>query len=90
MANLQVKGIDDGLYDQLKRHAAVENRSVSQEIVLLIKSHLGARTAQRAGSSPAETLLQLAGSWEDDRPAETIMDEIRASRVNSQRFSDGF
>ena len=90
MANLQVKGMDDSLYDQLKRQAAVENRSVSQEIILLIKSHLGARTAQRAASSPAETLLQLAGSWEDDRPAECIIDEIRASRINSQRFQDVF
>ncbi len=90
MANLQVKGMDDSLYDQLKRQAAVENRSVSQEIILLIKSHLGTRTAQRTAASPAETLLQLAGSWEDDRPAETIIDEIKASRINSQRFQDGF
>lgn len=89
MANLQVKGIDDSLYDQLKRQASMENRSVSQEVVLLIKSHVGSPRSPHALSSPAETLLQLAGSWEDDRPAEAIVDELREARVNSRRFADG-
>ena len=90
MANLQVKGIDDSLYDQLKRQASMENRSVSQEVILLIKSSLGSRKSSPALSSPAETLLQLAGSWEDDRSAEAIIAEIREARINSRRFADGF
>lgn len=32
MANLQVKSIDDDLYESLGRRAAMENRSISQEI----------------------------------------------------------
>jgi len=77
MANLQVKGIDDNLYEQLKRQAAAENRSVSQEIIYLVKSHLSAQKTIRTTPTPAEVLLQLAGSWEDSRPAEEIVAEIR-------------
>lgn len=45
MANLQVKGIDDGLYEQMKRRAAAENRSVSQEVIFLLKAHLSLQKA---------------------------------------------
>ncbi|MEW6593700.1 MAG: hypothetical protein AB1413_02395 [Thermodesulfobacteriota bacterium] len=89
MANLQVKGIDDSLYDQLKRQAATENRSVSQEIIYLVKTHLCAQKALRSTPTPAEVLLQLAGSWEDPRPAEEIVAEIRDGRKNSQRLAGG-
>ena len=34
MANLQIKGMDDDLYAQLKALAASENRSVSQQVLL--------------------------------------------------------
>lgn len=89
MANLQVKGIDDSLYDQLKRQAAAENRSVSQEIIYLVKSHLSAQKTIRSAPTPAEVLLQLAGSWEDPRSAEEIVSEIRNSRQNSKRLAGG-
>ena len=89
MANLQVKGIDDSLYDQLKRQAAAENRSVSQEIIYLVKSHLSVQKTLRSTPTPAEVLLQLAGSWEDTRQAEEIVAEIRSSRQNSKRLARG-
>ncbi len=40
MATLQVKGMDDALYEGLKRRAELKHRSVSQEVVHLIESHL--------------------------------------------------
>lgn len=89
VANLQVKGIDDSLYDQLKRQAAAENRSVSQEIIHLVKVHLSAHKTIKSTPTPAEVLLQLAGSWEDSRPAKEIVSEIRGSRQNSKRLSGG-
>ncbi len=39
MANLQVRDIDDKLYDSLKRRADLEHRSISQEVVMIIESH---------------------------------------------------
>jgi hypothetical protein len=36
MANLQIKGIDDDLYAQIKSLAVSENRSVSQQILFLV------------------------------------------------------
>lgn len=89
MANLQVKGIDDDLYEQVKRLAASENRSVSQEMVFLVKTHLAKQKNLQATQSPAEILLQLAGSWEDTRCAEEIIAENKKSRRNSPRLSDG-
>ncbi len=60
MASLQVKGTDDSLYDQLKRQSAVENRSVSQEILALItnnQKHLqripGLKLGNRASADQA-------------------------------------
>lgn len=41
MAILQVKGIDDELYAQLGKIAAAENRSISQQVLYLIKGDLG-------------------------------------------------
>ena len=85
MANLQVKGIDDGLYEQLKRLATAENRSVSQEIIFLVKAHLSSQKTRRAMPSPAEVLLQLYGSWEDSRSAGEIVAEIRNARERKSR-----
>lgn len=40
MANLQIKGIDENLYLQIKKLASAENRSVSQQILYLAKEYL--------------------------------------------------
>ena len=40
MANLQIKGIQDELYAEIKKLAAAENRSVSQQILFLVKQYL--------------------------------------------------
>ncbi len=89
MANLQVKGIDDDLYEQVKRLAASENRSVSQEMVFLVKTHLAKQKNLQSTPSPAEVLLQLAGSWEDTRSAEEIIVANKESRRNSSRLNHG-
>lgn len=90
MANLQVKGMDDDLYNQLKELAAAENRSVSQEIIHMVKSYLAFQKVHRQTPTPAGMLLRLAGSWEDERDAEEIIDSIRRARENSSRLAGGF
>ena len=90
MANLQIKGINDDLYSQIKQLAASENRSVSQEVLYLIKLYLSNKKSFDKIKTPAQTLLELSGTWEDNRTAEEIIQDIRSSRKNSKKFKEGF
>ncbi|MCP4754190.1 MAG: hypothetical protein GY866_25165 [Proteobacteria bacterium] len=90
MANLQLKGIDDILYQQIKNLAASENRSVSQQVLYLIKRYMANRKSFQTVQTPAEVFLSLAGSWEDQKtPEETIL-EIKKARRNSDKLNKGF
>jgi len=89
MANLQIKGIDDQLYHQLKQLAAGQNRSVSQQVVLLIRDHLAHKDSHRRQPTPAQVLLELAGSWEDQRPASQLVAELKRARRSSSKLSGG-
>lgn len=91
MAILQIKGIDDDLYAQLGKVAAAENRSISQQVLYLIKGDLARRRGIRNIPTPAETLLELSGSWRDEQSADEIIREIRDNRKiprNCERESD--
>jgi hypothetical protein len=90
MANLQIKGIDDGLYAQIKNLAASQNRSVSQQVLFLIKEHLSKKKHLNVIKTPAEMLLELSGSWEDDRTPEDMVKDIKRARKNSIKLKEGF
>lgn len=90
MANLQIKGIDDRLYTEIKELAANENRSVSQQVLFLVREYLARRHDIRTLKTPAQALLELSGSWDDDKSAEEIISEIKAGRRNSDKLSAGF
>ena len=68
MANLKSEGIDDKLYKELKRIEAEEKRLVNKQT--------------RGTKSPGQVLLDLSGSWKDDRKTEEIISEIRKARRN--------
>jgi len=89
MANLQVKGIDDRLYEELKALAESQNRSVSQEVIHLLKTYLTKAQHIRKGKTPAQVLLDLGGSWEDSRSAEEIVKDLRRARRSSRRLRRG-
>jgi hypothetical protein len=84
MATLQVRDIDDGLYGSLKTLAKKEHRSISQEVVKILESHI----QQPDGKFPdvTEEFLSLCGAWQDSRSAESITKEIRGRRKNSRRY----
>jgi plasmid stability protein len=87
MATLQVKGMDDGLYRALGARAALDNRSISQEVVSIIREFLS-----RPGRDPREAtraLLELSGSWQDERSAQQIAADLRKSRRTGRRFGKG-
>jgi len=90
MANLQIKGIDDELYLKLKQLSADENRSVSQQVLFLIRRSLTQKRRGKQNNTAAQTLLSLAGSWEDPRPAEEIVGDIKIMRRSSSKLSEGF
>lgn len=89
MANLQIKNIDEQLYEQIKRLAAGENRSVSQQVLFLIRKHLARRGRLHTEETAAQVLLDLAGSWEDSRTAEQIVSDLKTARRSSRKLSGG-
>jgi predicted CopG family antitoxin len=90
MANLQIKGIDEGIYAELKKLAAAENRSVSQQTLFLIKDYLAKKQSLRTLKTPVQTLLELAGSWEGKESAEEIIAKIKKARKSSTKLKEGF
>jgi len=86
MAVLQVRNMADDLYGALGRRAALDNRSISQEVIEIIKKYLA---TPRNVPAADEEALRMAGSWGDSRPAEEIVAEIRKDR-STRRFRKGF
>ena len=81
MANLQVKSIDDDLYESLGRRAAMENRSISQEVISILKQHLS--TPSKQTKNVNQQFLELCGSWQGEESAEALVDDILTSRQNN-------
>jgi len=90
VANLQIKGIQDELYEEIKKLAAAENRSVSQQVLFLLKQYVARAKHPGTLDTPAQVLLALSGSWQDDRPAQEIITEIKEARKNSRKLAKGF
>jgi len=90
MSNLQIKGMDDKLYAELKKLAAEENRSLSQQALFLFKDYMAKKRQVKNFRTPAEVLLELSGSWEDERDPETIIANIKRARKHSKRPKQGF
>ncbi len=85
MATLQVRTIDDQLYKALGRRAAMDNRSISQEVIAILKAYLSTPTATNAKST--DDFLKMCGCWQDERDAEAIIKEIRNDRCSKERFA---
>jgi plasmid stability protein len=88
MATLQVRSIDDQLYEALGKLAARDHRSISQEVVAILKDHLSQPVRHTTAVTITEEFLSLCGTWQEDRSAEEIADEIRAHRQSATRFQD--
>ena len=89
MAILQIKGIDDEFYEQIRRMSARKNRSISQQVLWIVKEYISREKQIERTRQPAEILLGLSGAWQDIGTAEDIIGEIRASRRNSRKGSKG-
>ena len=83
MANLQVKSMDDRLYQSLSKRARMDNRSISREVISIIKDFLSKPQKQRHNAT--DEFLGLAGSWKDKRSADDTIKDIRGAR-STKRF----
>jgi plasmid stability protein len=86
MATLQVRDIDDRLYNFLKVSAKMQNRSISQEVITIIQNHLN--SGQKSHKNSTLEFLALEGAWKDERMAEEIIHEIKKGRNKSNRFGE--
>ena len=84
MAMLQVRDLDDRLYDRLRFAAKIDNRSISQQVVTILQNYFTSIPVKTKNAT--EEFLKLAGSWEDSRTTDEIVDDIYNSRLNSTRF----
>ena len=84
MAILQVRDIDDRIYESLKKISSENKRSISQEVIHIIESYLSNPRLFRKNTT-AE-FLKLSGSWSDERTPEEIISDIKISRTNNRRF----
>jgi len=86
MATLQVRDVDDQLYESLKKLAANEKRSISQEVIHIIETFMANPQLHRLDYT--EEFLRLSGSWEDERSVDEIVKDIKSHRSNSRRFKN--
>lgn len=84
MSTLQVRDIDEKLYEFLKKRAKGNKRSLSQEVITLLEEQLNSPQKQNVNSTLE--FLSMSGSWEDSRTAEEISDDIRSSRTANSRL----
>jgi hypothetical protein len=76
----------NALYNELKRIAAEENRSVSQQMLFLVRDYIAKRQNVRGIESTAQGILELSGSWKDDRKPEEIISEIMKARKSLKKL----
>lgn len=84
MATLQVRSIDEQLYKVLGRRAAMDNRSISQEVVAILKAYLSCPSSKHKHST--QSFLELCGTWQDEKDEALIVEELRKNRQSGQRF----
>ena len=88
MAILQVRDIDDRLYETLKTKARIDNRSLSQEVILILEKFLANPVFFE--KSPTEDFLSLSGSWKDDRKTEFIISDMMQRKQTHKRFDSTY
>ncbi len=86
MAILQVRSMDKDLYMALGRRAELENRSISQEVIEIIKKYLATPVSRMAAAD--DEALRLAGSWDDSRSEKEIAGAIRKDRTTRRSHGE--
>ena len=56
----------------------MENRSISQEVISILKKHLSSPVSQHEKNT--QNFLELCGTFESGKSSEQIIEEIKQSR----------
>ncbi len=67
-----------------------ENRSISQQVLFVIKKYITGEKFIKNTKTSAQVLLELSGSWVDSKNADEIIKDLKANRSNSNKLSEGF
>lgn len=82
---LTIEGIFDGQkIEAVEKVPFIEKKRV---LITFLEDILYLPISER--KTPAQVLLDLFGTWEDERDAEEIVAEIRSARKNSARLTGG-
>ena len=84
MAILQVRDIDERLYLNLKLTALKENRSISQEVIVILEKYL--QNPENFNVNPTREFLNLSSAWSDSRTADEIKSDFKKNRKNKKDF----
>jgi hypothetical protein len=84
MAILQVRDIDNRLYDTLRQKAQIENRSISQEVISILEKYLSVPDYYNINST--REFLNL--TWEDNKNANEIVKDMVKDRKNKKSFGE--
>jgi plasmid stability protein len=79
MANLQVKDIDDQLYQALKSRAKREDRSVGHEVIRIIKEYLN--QPKDTGTNATDQFLSLSWHSNDEESADDLIQSLQKDRT---------
>ncbi|HEB32201.1 MAG TPA: antitoxin [Spirochaetes bacterium] len=88
MANLQVRDIDDHLYELLRDTAKRQHRSISQEVVHILMNYFS--HPPFSASELTEQFIQLGGAWEGPETADELIKQIQMNRKSSHRFRGSY
>lgn len=94
MASITIRDLPDSVLEKVRILSKKHRRSMNSELLLLIESGLehGEERATRGSGvltpeMQSELWRQLAGTWEDDRSTEEIIEEIYRSRTKGRPVS---
>lgn len=85
MATVELTNVDEWMYAALLARAQQENRSVGEEAELLLRESLASQI--KSPRKATEAVLEVAGSWQDSRTTEEIVEDIRDSRRSGDRLT---
>ncbi len=82
MANLQIKALNDDLYNALKRRSQDDQRSLSQEVIKVLQDFLSG--PQQDARKSTDEFLAMCGDWVEEKTPHQIIKEIRNARKNKR------
>jgi plasmid stability protein len=82
MAVIQVRNVDDRLYNSLIQKSQNDNRSVGQEVVAILEAYFSNSPIYNINLT--KEFLKL--SWDDNRDTDEIINDLMKDRKNKKSF----